>query len=698
MNSITYAETAQHKPIDLLFRGAVDTKSKEKKVQFVDVVEILNDRYLGRMNASNYFAVAENTVRINELNLLAVEELANYHLAMRKNFLIPERTVYCLPITTRFLDSDEDFALLLGALKTAGYKKGRLILSFFGVSLDRLSEDAKKRYMRLRRGGYKTASAQFGEDFNSLDVFTGVTFDYLRCEAGYFDTTPKKKKLLSMLVRFCNANKMTLIIDGVNTPQQYTRFKKAGVKLVTGESASKETAYVTNKFLGVAEPAGEKKTAYLARLKKELDTKERAEFAELEKMRKDALERIKNSEAEGILPTTSRPEIEKSPYQIRLERQREIARECAGARLRAISMIAEERGDDVEELLYKVTDNVASAPSEEESAPEEMSENKIRYDSEGKPYIGKRESGITAPVRPENDEKKKIEADLDAEAKLIDEFRNDGLMKNIDGGVQTRIEGEESGLETSVAQEKPEKTETTEDLPKGDGGEIEQNSALDDGNSGESDEVSRDAESALKEGENNSQSEDGADSLTEDTSESQSADSAETSTDDSNSHCDGDTETAIEDGSDSHSDDTETAIEDGSDIQSNEVAEVAEVAGVEMTLISEEGIPLVGSYNERAQWTDRDGNVFDGYFDEKGKWIEYEKPDPMTEGHYNEYGQWVDGDGRIYDGYFDEKGRWIDYTFSDANGEVVDNGYFDDKIGKWIAFGYFDGRGAYHKL
>lgn len=691
MNSITYAETAQHKPIDLLFRGAVDTKSKEKKVQFVDVVEILNDRYLGRMNASNYFAVAENTVRINELNLLAVEELANYHLAMRKNFLIPERTVYCLPITTRFLDSDEDFALLLNALKTAGYKKGRLILSFFGVSLDRLSEDAKKRYMRLRRGGYKTASAQFGEDFNSLDVFTGVTFDYLRCEAGYFDTTPKKKKLLSMLVRFCNANKMTLIIDGVNTPQQYTRFKKAGVKLVTGESASKETAYVTNKFLGVAEPAGEKKTAYLARLKKELDTKERAEFVELEKMRKDALERIKNSEAEGILPTTSRPEIEKSPYQIRLERQREIARECAGARLRAISMIAEERGDDVEELLYKVTDNVASAPSEGESAPEEMGENKIRYDSEGNPYIGKRESGITAPMRPENDEKKKIEADLDAEAKLIDEFRNDGLMKNLDGGVQTRIEGEESGLEIAVA---PEKTEATADLTKEESDGNAQNSALDDGNSGES--GAEDAESALKENENNSGSDDGADSLTGDENENQNDDSAETSTEgETDSQSDDDTETALEDESDGRSDDPETAIEDGSNSKSNEVAEVA---GVEMTLVSEEGIPLVGSYNERAQWTDRDGNVFDGYFDEKGKWIEYEKPDPTTEGHYNEYGQWVDGDGRIYDGYFDEKGRWIDYTFSDANGEVVDNGYFDDKIGKWIAFGYFDGRGAYHKL
>ena len=123
MNSTTYAKRTQHKPVDLLFRGAVDAKSKVRKVLFVDAVEILNDRYLGRMYASNYFAVAENTVRINELNLIAVTELKNYHLAMRENFLIPEKTVYCLPVTTRFLDSDEDFNLLLTTLKAAGYKK-----------------------------------------------------------------------------------------------------------------------------------------------------------------------------------------------------------------------------------------------------------------------------------------------------------------------------------------------------------------------------------------------------------------------------------------------------------------------------------------------------------------------------------------------------------------------------------------------
>ena len=126
-----------------------------------------------------------------------------------------------------------------------------------------------------------------------------MAFDYLRCEAEYFDATPSKKKLLAMLIRFCNANKIILVMDGVNSSAQYTRFKKTGVKIVTGDAISKLSQYVTNEFLGLPELDGEKKTAYMTKLKKELDDKERAELCELEAMRKNALDKIKKSGADN---------------------------------------------------------------------------------------------------------------------------------------------------------------------------------------------------------------------------------------------------------------------------------------------------------------------------------------------------------------------------------------------------------------
>ena len=113
MISTTYAMRRGYKPIDFFYRAVVNVKSK--KVQFVDAFQILNDRYVGRMNVMNYFFIAENSVRINELNLIALDELRNYHQVMRENFYIPD-VLYNLPITTRFLGSDRDNSSSIGFL------------------------------------------------------------------------------------------------------------------------------------------------------------------------------------------------------------------------------------------------------------------------------------------------------------------------------------------------------------------------------------------------------------------------------------------------------------------------------------------------------------------------------------------------------------------------------------------------------
>ena len=106
---------------------------------------------------------------------------------------------------------------------------------------------------------------------------------------------------------------------------------------------------------------------------------------------------------------------------------------------------------------------------------------------------------------------------------------------------------------------------------------------------------------------------------------------------------------------------------------------------------------IVGHYNEKGQWIDEDGYIYNGYFDENGDWQDYETFDSKEEGSYNDQGQWVDKDGKVYDGYFDEKGRWIDYTYVNSEGQVVDNGYFDKKIKKWIPYGYFDENGIWRE-
>ena len=358
MDSTTYAKRTEYKPIDIFFRGVVDAKAKNKKVCFVDAFQVLNDRYLGRMNVCNYFAIAENSVRVNELNIIALEELKNYDLVMRENFFIPENTVYCIPISTRFLETEKDFGVLVDTLKDNKYKKGALIISFYANSLVRLDEEGRKRYNYIRRLGYKTAIAGFNEDYNSLDVFGEFNFDYLRCEARYFDATLRKKAVLNMLVKYCAANDIGLVMEGVDAPAQYSRFKREGVKYLTGRAVSKLSRWVTNEFLGVPPLKGEKKEAYLAKLQKELDAKAKAELAELEALRKEAIERQKEDDGEGVMPASPRPELAKSPYQIRLEQQRFNARKIVLDSLeeqaRVIEQDESEMSEDFEREVFRI--------------------------------------------------------------------------------------------------------------------------------------------------------------------------------------------------------------------------------------------------------------------------------------------------------------------------------------------------------
>ncbi len=592
MNSTAYAKRTLYKPIDFFFRGVADSSTKNKKVVFVDAFQIMNDRYLGRMSVCNYFYIAESSVRINELNVIAFEELRNYNLVMRENFLIPDVT-YCLAVSTRFLDNDKDFDILLTLLKDYGYKKNNLIISFFVSSLVCLDEKGRARYNRLRKAGYKICASAYGEDYNSLDVFGEFNFDYLRCEAQYFDATPNKKKVLAMLVNFCKANKIGFIMEGVDAPGQYARYKREGVKLMTGRAVSKLSRWVTNEFLGVKAPTGKDKDAYLKKLQKDLDAKKKAEDAELDALRRAAIEKAQAEDGSKVMPSAPRPELAKSPYQIRLEQQKLNAKKAAEERLEAQARLINQKSEDTSEqdkrlitemsrMRYEGDVQSALALSFASQKKSELGidrkfeevekvESKPKKEKAEKQEIvvDEQENSVAAPVRPEtpsgfatSKKPKKIKANFEGEKKLFDEYKNDSMF----GGL---------GMGTGM---------------KGFGVTMH--------------------------------------------------------------------------------------------IQSK----------------SEDEPDLVGKYNDNGQWVDEDGNVFNGYFDVDGNWVEYEQFDVSKEGHYNDNAQWVDKDGNVYDGYFDEEGRWIDYTYTDQNGEIVDNGYFDDSIGKWVPFGYFAGDGTYHKF
>ncbi len=337
---------AGRRPIDFYFRSVVDAKTE--KVAFIDAFQVLNDIYLGRMNVANYFFIAESSVRINELNLIALSELAEFRKYMYEEKFVP-KVRYNLPITTRFLQNEKDFAILQNFLRTEGYKRGDLILTFNCASLvkDGDSAEANKRLIRLRRMGHKVAISGFGAEFNSLDIFAQFSFNQLRVEARYFDASAAKKKLLSMLLRYCRANKIEFIVEGIDTHPQLKRFKQAGVKLVTGLAVCKLNKWVSREMLGLDELTQEEEKTWREKVEAQKRAAQRREAHAEVRGRTDKAQKIAQMALSGkVSRAPQKPAGYKSPYQAQLEQQRKLSRKTAKAQI-------ERQAEDEQEKLAK---------------------------------------------------------------------------------------------------------------------------------------------------------------------------------------------------------------------------------------------------------------------------------------------------------------------------------------------------------
>ncbi len=755
MSTTLYAKRTEYKPIDFFYRGVAELKTK--KIKYVDVYQILNDRFLGRMSACNYFFIAENSVRINELNVIGLDEIKNYHLVMRENFYIPEKITYFFNTTTRFIDNQRDYDILLQTLSENKYSKQDLVLTFNANTVSELDKDSRLRLQNLRRKGFKICINGFGEFYNSLDLFADFKFDFIRLEASYFDATESKKKVLKMIVRHCSAEKIILIMEGVDTPSQMTRFKKEGIKLATGRAISPLSRYVTNEFLNLAELTDEQKQKYNLKLQKELEENAKADELELIELERISVEKIKAETRSGkIMPSAPRPELIKSPYQIRLENQKQAAKRAAGVQVEKetsesfgnVNKTRSSVGGFAGETVYDATTHkyvktpLATLIINEDDEETEVVEQKI------KPII-------FPNVKPENtaDEKdadirgeksdvqsklEQIEENAELQLSENDNFdfeeasinlqnksanhssEKDTTIKKI-GGEEVFVETDESGEQRNSAKAEEENfadfqvlqddEENLADI-KEDESSIEDreddeqdNLSIFENNLDQGEEIADELSAMLK-----------AESLKKTLAQKELEEQRLAKVRQKELQLQEKQEKAWAREQEEikklqeKSKKAKKVVADFDKEQkllkeyksSNLFSQVGVFGqpdgfGVKLHIknANNEGETLSGQYDDKGRWVDEEGLVYNGYFDEDGKWKDYEEFDAKTEGHYDEEGRWVDGDGKVYNGYFDENNRWIDYSFTNDKGEEVDNGYFDSKISKWIPFGYFDENGKY---
>ncbi len=625
------SETTQTKkfrrPIDFYFRSVVDCK--KDKVVFVDAFQVLNDLFLGRLNVINYFFIAENSVRINELNLIALNELAIYKKLIRETAYV-SGVVFNLPITTRFLKNENDFAILQNAIRENGFKKNELIMTFDSASLvnDCNNSDCKKRIDRLRKMGIKIAVNGFGSDFNALDIFSDFNFAQLRAEASYFDSTPQKKKMLSMIAKFCNANKIEFVMEGVDSSAQLKRFVANGVKLNTGKSVCKLNKWLSREMLKMPELTAEEKQLWDSKIEKEkkLFAKKLAE-KELDEKQSES-QRIVDMVASNKLMSKN----SKSPYMSQIRSAQKVSEKA---------YFASKEKEKMSSSTLKRENKLQESSKPDVSTIQPQKNNGGDWGLSG---LAGNQNGIAGlggsgtklkglnkfKDANQNQEQQKVQhkqnqtvtnSNEEIESKQIDEnFVEEQSTKLQDSDFEKALAGfslgfgkkEEKQLDQTIVEKK--QSELNSDVQSQLNVVVTQ---LDQTNVEEQSHLNSDEQSQTK---------------VEETQLNQ------------------------------------TNFEEKPELNSNDQSQTK----VEETQLDQ---PHLNSD------------------DQSQKSISNEKAKFRHGENYNDQGQYVDEDGTVYNGYFDEQDRWIDYGFEDENGEFVDNGYFDSKTEKWIPYGYFDDDG-----
>ena len=212
-------------PIVYFYDAAV---SEEGKVQYLNVQQVLNDKFLGKMIPQEYFAMAEGSSRIEELNFIALESLVkdcNENPDIR----------FATKISCRLLLKQETLTKLVDKMRT---EHGNLILAFDCAMLEAVGFAGISAINTLKSQGALIMIDN--AESASMRVLTEYDFDYLRLDARYYtgDST-KRLAHLDMITGYADVQNIITTSINCEHKEDARILLDHGVKVIQGDAVAR---------------------------------------------------------------------------------------------------------------------------------------------------------------------------------------------------------------------------------------------------------------------------------------------------------------------------------------------------------------------------------------------------------------------------------------------------------------------------
>ncbi len=234
----------------MTFRPVMDVVTNT--ILYLDSFLMCNDEELGLLAPGMYFYAAENSERIETLNFIAIDLVAEALDKVKIEYNLDPK--FSLLLSSRFLESDDKFKELYAKLASMELPHGRIILTFSAVTVLRVGHTANTYLKALRKKGFQIALTDFTVDTAEFSLLCDYHFDYLRIDADYVESASsyaRKNTAMQMLRDYAYKENVLLVANGVNTPNKVEAMRNNGIYAQSGAAIARGNSKI-EQIYGVA--------------------------------------------------------------------------------------------------------------------------------------------------------------------------------------------------------------------------------------------------------------------------------------------------------------------------------------------------------------------------------------------------------------------------------------------------------------
>lgn len=212
-------------PIVFFYDVAINSANEP---QYVNVQQVLNDKFLGKIIPQHFFAIAEGSNRIEELNFIALENV-------RKDCEENPNIKFVVKISCRLLLHDNTLTKLIENIMTTNKN---LILAFDCAMLEAIGYLGVSGINALKNKG--ALIMLDNAESASMRVLTEYEFDYLRLDARYYgNDSARRLAHLDMLTGYAAMQNILSTSINCEHPEDARVLLDHGVKIIQGDAVSR---------------------------------------------------------------------------------------------------------------------------------------------------------------------------------------------------------------------------------------------------------------------------------------------------------------------------------------------------------------------------------------------------------------------------------------------------------------------------